>query len=95
MVCQWQEFLYGECYSYSWFEVLFDFVKFVEVFGVKGILCFDLDDLDDVIMEMIMYDGLVIFDCLVEKYENCFLMILLGKLYNEMFLGEVEIQGVI
>lgn len=92
MVCQWQELLYGECYSLFWFEVLFDFVKLVEVFGVKGIICKDFVDFDDVIMEMIKYDGLVIFDCFVEKYENCFLMILLGKLYNEMlFVVDVEV----
>lgn len=44
---------------------------------------------------MLDYDGLFILDVMVEKYENCFLMIFLGKLYNEMLLGEVLIEGVI
>jgi hypothetical protein len=32
--------------------------------------------------------GPVIFDCLVEKHENCFPMIPSGKAHNEMLLGE-------
>ena len=46
-------------------------------------------------MEMITHDGPVIFDCLVEKHENCFPMIPSGKPHNEMLLGEAETQGVI
>ena len=47
------------------------------------------------IMEMIRYDGPVIFDCLVEKHENCFPMIPSGKPHNEMLLGDADTQGVI
>ncbi|MEM8775922.1 MAG: thiamine pyrophosphate-dependent enzyme, partial [Pseudomonadota bacterium] len=88
MVRQWQELLHGERYSHSWSEALPDFVKLAEAFGCKGILCKDPADLDDAIMEMINYDGPVIFDCLVEKHENCFPMIPSGKAHNEMLLGE-------
>ncbi|MEO1556792.1 MAG: acetolactate synthase 3 large subunit [Pseudomonadota bacterium] len=95
MVRQWQELLHGERYSHSWSESLPDFVKLAEAFGAKGILCSDPDDLDDAIMEMINYDGPVLFDCLVEKHENCFPMIPSGKAHNEMLLGEAETQGVI
>ncbi len=95
MVRQWQELLHGERYSHSWSEALPDFVKLAEAFGAKGILCKDPRDLDDAIMEMIEHDGPVIFDCLVEKHENCFPMIPSGKPHNEMLLGEVETQGVI
>ncbi|UWQ89851.1 acetolactate synthase 3 large subunit [Aliisedimentitalea scapharcae] len=95
MVRQWQELLHGERYSHSWSEALPDFVKLAEAFGAKGILCTDPKDLDDAIMEMIEYDGPVIFDCLVEKHENCFPMIPSGKAHNEMLLGEAETQGVI
>ena len=56
---------------------------------------FDPADLDEAIMEMIRYDGPVIFDCLVEKHENCFPMIPSGKPHNEMLLGDAETQGVI
>ena len=95
MVRQWQELLHGERYSHSWSEALPDFVKLAEAFGAKGILCTDPKDLDDAIMEMLNYDGPVIFDCLVEKHENCFPMIPSGKAHNEMLLGEAETQGVI
>ncbi|HBM68958.1 MAG TPA: acetolactate synthase 3 large subunit, partial [Rhodobacteraceae bacterium] len=79
MVRQWQELLHGERYSQSWSEALPDFVKLAEAFGCKGILCSDPADLDDAIMEMLAYDGPVIFDCLVEKHENCFPMIPSGQ----------------
>ncbi len=95
MVRQWQELLHGERYSESWSEALPDFVKLAEAFGAKGILCSDPKDLDDAIMEMLNYDGPVIFDCVVEKHENCFPMIPSGKAHNEMLLGEAETQGVI
>jgi acetolactate synthase-1/2/3 large subunit len=95
MVRQWQELLHGERYSQSWSEALPDFVKLAEAFGAKGILCSDPADLDDAIMEMLNHDGPVIFDCLVEKHENCFPMIPSGKAHNEMLLGEADTQGVI
>lgn len=95
MVRQWQELLHGERYSQSWSESLPDFVKLAEAFGAKGILCSDPDDLDDAIMEMLTYDGPVIFDCLVEKHENCFPMIPSGKAHNDMMLSGVDTQGVI
>ena len=88
MVRQWQELLHGERYSSSWSESLPDFVKLAEAFGAKGILCQDPADLDDAIMEMLAHDGPVIFDCLVEKHENCFPMIPSGEPHNKMLLGE-------
>ncbi|HSF91956.1 MAG TPA: acetolactate synthase 3 large subunit [Paracoccaceae bacterium] len=95
MVRQWQELLHGSRYSSSWSEALPDFVKLAEAFGAKGIRCSDPADLDDAIMEMINYDGPVIFDCLVEKHENCFPMIPSGKAHNEMLLGDASTEGAI
>ncbi|MFP4570138.1 acetolactate synthase 3 large subunit [Rhodosalinus sp.] len=95
MVRQWQELLHGERYSHSWSEALPDFVKLAEAFGCKGIRCDDPADLDDAIAEMLAHDGPVIFDCLVEKHENCFPMIPSGRAHNEMLLGEAETQGAI
>ncbi|MCG6901102.1 MAG: acetolactate synthase 3 large subunit [Rhodobacter sp.] len=95
MVRQWQELLHGERYSQSWSEALPDFVKLAEAFGAKGILCSDPDDLDDAIMEMLAYDGPVIFDCVVEKHENCFPMIPSGEPHNKMLLGEASTKGAI
>ncbi len=95
MVRQWQELLHGERYSHSWSESLPDFVKLAEAFGCKGIRIDDPRDLDDAIRMMLAFDGPVIFDCRVEKHENCFPMIPSGKPHNEMLLGEAETQGVI
>jgi acetolactate synthase-1/2/3 large subunit len=95
MVRQWQELLHGERYSSSWSEALPDFVKLAEAFGAKGILCQDPADLDDAIMEMINHDGPVIFDCLVEKHENCFPMIPSGEPHNKMLLGEASTKDAI
>jgi acetolactate synthase-1/2/3 large subunit len=95
MVRQWQELLHGERYSSSWSESLPDFVKLAEAFGAKGIQCHDPDSLDDAILEMLTYDGPVIFDCLVEKHENCFPMIPSGKGHNEMLLGGASTADVI
>ena len=75
MVRQWQELLHGERYSSSWSEALPDFVKLAEAFGAKGIICTDPAKLDDAIVEMLDHPGPVIFDCVVEKHENCFPMI--------------------
>ena len=95
MVRQWQELLHGERYSHSWSESLPDFVKLAEAFGAKGILCSDPADLDDAIQEMLDYDGPVIFDCVVEKHENCFPMIPSGKAHNEMLLGDASTSDAI
>ncbi|WP_188476931.1 acetolactate synthase 3 large subunit [Primorskyibacter flagellatus] len=97
MVRQWQQLLHGERYSSSWSESLPDFVKLAEAFGAKGIQCSDPADLDDAIMEMVNHDGPVVFDCLVEKHENCFPMIPSGEPHNKMLLGDAAatdaIQG--
>ena len=95
MVRQWQELLHGQRYSHSWSESLPDFVKLAEAFGCKGFRIDDPADLDDAIREMLAYDGPVIFDCRVEKHENCFPMIPSGKPHNEMLLGDADTKGAI
>jgi acetolactate synthase-1/2/3 large subunit len=95
MVRQWQELLHGERYSQSWSEALPDFVKLAEAFGAKGLRVDDPADLDEAIMEMLAYDGPVIFDCLVEKHENCYPMIPSGAPHNEMLLSDASVKGAI
>ena len=95
MVRQWQELLHGERYSHSWSESLPDFVKLAEAFGAKGIRCSDPASLDDAIIEMLEYPGPVIFDCLVEKHENCFPMIPSGEAHNKMLLGAASTKDAI
>jgi len=90
MVRQWQQLLHGERYSHSYSESLPDFVKLAEAFGGKGIQCTDPSKLDACIQDMIEYDGPVIFDCLVEKAENCLPMIPSGAAHNEMILSDIK-----
>ncbi|WGM38417.1 Acetolactate synthase isozyme 3 large subunit [Caulobacter sp. NIBR1757] len=88
MVRQWQELLHGQRYSHSYSSSLPDFVKLAEAYGAKGIRCSDPAELDAKIIEMIDHPGPVIFDCRVEKAENCLPMIPSGKAHNEMILPE-------
>jgi acetolactate synthase I/II/III large subunit len=88
MVRQWQELLHGGRYSHSYSESLPDFVKLAEAYGGVGIRCDKPGDLDGKIMEMIDVKRPVIFDCLVDKAENCFPMIPSGKAHNEMLLND-------
>lgn len=88
MVRQWQQLLHGNRYSHSWSEALPDFVVLAQAFGAKGIICKDPSDLDDAIMEMLNHDGPVVFDCCVEKHENCYPMIPSGAPHNEMLMGD-------
>jgi acetolactate synthase-1/2/3 large subunit len=93
MVRQWQQLLHGERYSHSYSDSLPDFVKLAEAYGAHGIRCDNPAELDAKILEMINSDKPVIFDCRVEKHENCLPMIPSGKAHNEMIMGEVEDIG--
>ena len=72
MVRQWQELLHEKNYSESYTAALPDFVKLAEAYGCVGIRAKTPDELDDKIIEMINTDRPVIFDCMVDKEENCF-----------------------
>lgn len=89
MVRQWQELLHGERYSHSYSSSLPDFVALAKAYGAHGIMCDHPGELDAKITEMIDYDGPVIFDCRVEKAENCLPMIPSGAAHNEMILAEI------
>ncbi|HEV7278563.1 MAG TPA: acetolactate synthase 3 large subunit [Devosiaceae bacterium] len=88
MVRQWQELLHGGRYAHSYSESLPDFVKLAEAYGGHGIRCEDPADLDAAIAEMIDSPKPVLFDCVVEKHENCLPMIPSGKPHNEMILPD-------
>ena len=87
MVRQWQELLHDKNYSESYTAALPDFVKLAEAYGCVGIRAKTPEELDDKIIEMLNTDRPVIFDCLVDKVENCFPMIPSGKPHNQMLLG--------
>jgi acetolactate synthase-1/2/3 large subunit len=87
MVRQWQELLHAKNYSESYTAALPDFVKLAEAYGCVGIRAKTPNELDEKIKEMINVDKPVIFDCVVDKEENCFPMIPSGKPHNQMLLG--------
>ncbi|HEY2051860.1 MAG TPA: acetolactate synthase 3 large subunit [Caulobacteraceae bacterium] len=86
MVRQWQQLLHGERYSHSYSASLPDFVKLAEAYGALGLRAERPDELDHAIREMIDTPRPVIFDCRVERAENCLPMIPSGKAHNEMIL---------
>ena len=94
MVRQWQELLHDKNYSESYTEALPDFVKLAEAYGAVGIRAKTPDELDEKIKQMINSDKPVIFDCLVDKQENCYPMIPSGKPHNQMLLGPEDEKDV-
>jgi len=90
MVRQWQELLHEKNYSESYTAALPDFVKLAEAYGCVGIRANKPDELDEKISQMLSVNGPVIFDCVVDKAENCYPMIPSGKPHNQMLLGEQD-----
>ena len=90
MVRQWQELLHEKNYSESYTEALPDFVKLAEAYGCIGIRASKPDELDKKIEEMLSVNKPVIFDCVVDKEENCYPMIPSGKPHNQMLLGKQD-----
>ena len=87
MVRQWQELLHDKNYSESYTEALPDFVKLAEVLWCCRYKSKNSKRIDEKIKEMINTDKPVIFDCVVDKVENCYPMIPSGKPHNQMLLG--------
>jgi len=90
MVRQWQELLHEKNYSESYTAALPDFVKLAEAYGCVGIRANKPDELDGKIAQMLSVDKPVIFDCVVDKIENCYPMIPSGKPHNQMLLGKQD-----
>jgi acetolactate synthase I/II/III large subunit len=90
MVRQWQELLHEKNYSESYTEALPDFVKLAEAYGCVGIRANKPEELDEKISQMLSVNKPVIFDCVVDKMENCYPMIPSGKPHNQMLLGDQE-----
>ena len=90
MVRQWQELLHEKNYSESYTAALPDFVKLAEAYGCVGIRAKKPDELDGKIAQMLAVNEPVIFDCVVDKEENCYPMIPSGKPHNQMLLGKQD-----
>ena len=90
MVRQWQELLHEKNYSESYTAALPDFVKLAEAYGCVGIRAKNPSELDEKIVQMLSVNKPVIFDCVVDKTENCYPMIPSGKPHNQMLLGKQD-----
>ena len=90
MVRQWQELLHEKNYSESYTAALPDFVKLAEAYGCVGIRANKPEELDEKIKQMLSVNKPVIFDCVVDKTENCYPMIPSGKPHNQMLLGSKD-----
>ena len=90
MVRQWQELLHEKNYSESYTAALPDFVKLAEAYGCVGLRANKPEELDEKIAEMLAVNKPVIFDCVVDKMENCYPMIPSGKPHNQMLLGDKD-----
>lgn len=96
MVRQWQEMFHGNRYSESYMDSLPDFVKLAEAYGMTGLRCDKVDEVDNIINQMMDTPGPVLLDMIVDDKENVYPMIPAGKAHNELVLGpddaEVELD---
>ena len=59
---------------------------------VRALAQAHIEELDEKLKQMIDYDGPVIFDCVVDKNENCYPMIPSGAAHDEMILADAQDQ---
>ena len=90
MVRQWQEMFHGSRYSESYMDSLPDFVKLAEAYGMTGLRCDKIENVDATIKEMLAIKGPVIVDMLVDQNENVYPMIPAGAAHYELVLGPGE-----
>ena len=87
MVRQWQELIYDERYSQTYFNALPDFVKLAEAYGHVGMRIERDADVEGALKEALaMKDRLVFVDFQVDQSENVFPMVQAGKGMSEMLL---------
>ena len=87
MVRQWQELIYDERYSQTYFNALPDFVKLAEAYGHVGMRVERDADVEGALKEALaMKDRLVFIDFQVDPSENVFPMVQAGKGMSEMLL---------
>jgi acetolactate synthase I/II/III large subunit len=93
MVRQWQQMFHGCRYSESYMESLPDFVKLAEAYGMTGLRCDKVDEVDAYIKQMCEAKGPVILDMVVDQNENVYPMIPAGAAHNELVLNPDENTG--
>jgi acetolactate synthase-1/2/3 large subunit len=86
MVRQWQELFYSRRYMATPM-VNPNFARVAEAFNCKGIEVKDVKDLPDAIQEMLDHPGPVVMDAHVDRDENVYPMVAVGKSLHEMEMG--------
>jgi len=86
MVRQWQELFYEKRYMATPMTNP-NFAKVAEAFNCKGLEVRDPKQLDDAIREMIATPGPVVLDVHVDREENVYPMVAVGKSLHEMEMG--------
>jgi acetolactate synthase-1/2/3 large subunit len=85
MVRQWQHLFYGDRYEATNLEKGSpQFAKLADVYGIKGILVQNREELSSAIAEMLSHNGPVILEVRVTKDEDCYPMIAPGQANTNM-----------
>lgn len=88
MVRQWQDFIHGGRRAESENNAQPDYVALARAYGCTSIRCETPSELDEAIRTMIDTQGPVVFDCRIDREENCLPMIMSGSAHNEMKLPD-------
>ncbi len=87
MVRQWQEMFHEERYSQSNMDISPDFVALANAFGIEGVRCEKVSDMEATIDKMLSSEGPIVVDMLVDKAENVFPMIPAGAAHYDIELS--------
>jgi len=88
MVRQWQELFYNERYSYTHLEVVPDFVKVAEAYGVVGLRATKPSEVEPVLKEAFKIKKTVFMDFIVHWKEKVYPMVPAGAAIDQMLFEE-------
>jgi len=87
MVRQWQELFFDRRYSHTCMEnIAPDFVKLAEAYGAAGFRVDKVKDVVPTLKKALAYDGPVMVDVIVEKFEGVYPMVPAGASLKQMLL---------
>jgi len=91
MVRQWQELFYRERYSYSYLDVVPDFVRVAEAYGAVGMRATRPEEVEPVLRKSLeIKDKPVFMDFVVDWKEKVYPMVPAGGSIDEMLFEEEE-----
>jgi acetolactate synthase-1/2/3 large subunit len=88
MVRQWQELFYNERYSYTHLEVVPDFVKVAEAYGVVGLRATKPSEVEPLLKEAFKIKKTVFMDFIVHWKEKVYPMVPAGAPIDQMLFEE-------